>query len=384
MPASAAAEELEERLQRLERRLEDLQGKLSRQGELIADQAATIERLRQQRSAQQATGSAPAGHPGSNGRFQDISVGGLVEVEGGYADGSDGEGRSDLVLASVELTLGAQINDWFSTQIVFLHEDEETDFGVDEGTITLANPEHTPLFVTAGRMYVPFGAFETNMVSDPLTLELGETRETALQAGFEQDRWSGSVYTFNGDTNQAGSADHVEHWGANLRFTHATQDGELSLGLGFINSLGDSDALQDALTDAAGMQDRVPGVVAHGLWRSGPWSLIGEYLTATQRFDVTDLAFAGAGAKPSAWNIEAGFGFRVAGRDTVLALGFQGTDEALALALSEERYLVTWAIDLKEHTALKIEWAHDKGYASSVGATGSTANTGTAQIAVEF
>jgi len=34
--------------------------------------------------------------------------------------------------------------------------------------------------LTAGQLYVPFGAFETGLISDPLTLEIGETRESTV------------------------------------------------------------------------------------------------------------------------------------------------------------------------------------------------------------
>ena len=34
--------------------------------------------------------------------------------------------------------------------------------------------------ITGGLLYLPFGVFETNMISDPLTLDLGEKRDPAV------------------------------------------------------------------------------------------------------------------------------------------------------------------------------------------------------------
>jgi len=65
-------------------------------------------------------------------------------------------------------------------------------------------------------MYV-FGNFETQMISDPLTYNLGDTREKAIQVGFESGGFHGSVYGFNGST-QKNDEDTIDHYGANLSF----------------------------------------------------------------------------------------------------------------------------------------------------------------------
>jgi len=81
--------------------------------------------------------------------------------------------------------------------------------------------ETSPLYITAGQIYVPFGAYETNMVSEPLTLELGETRETSLQVGFVKGDFAGSVYAFNGDNEKNGDS-KIKSWGANLPVVRET------------------------------------------------------------------------------------------------------------------------------------------------------------------
>ena len=68
---------------------------------------------------------------------------------------------------------------------------------VDGAVITLGNTEKNPVYLAAGKMAVPFGNYETQMISDPLTLEIGETAEDALQLGVEAGGFYGSVYAFN-------------------------------------------------------------------------------------------------------------------------------------------------------------------------------------------
>ncbi|HDK37764.1 MAG TPA: LbtU family siderophore porin, partial [Thiolapillus brandeum] len=112
--------------------------------------------------------------------LENITFSGLVEVEASYVDTPDGN-ESDIVVATVEFGIDAQLTDWINTHILFLYEDGMDNPEVDEAIVTIANLEEAPWLLAAGRMYAPFGNFDSNMVSDPLTLEIGETREEAIQ-----------------------------------------------------------------------------------------------------------------------------------------------------------------------------------------------------------
>jgi hypothetical protein len=180
--------------------------------------------------------------------YRNIEIAGLIEVEASYLSPYEGDSESDIVLATAELGIRSQVNDWVEAGISFLYEQDETDLEVDTAYLTLGNADASPLFLTAGQVYVPFGVYETNLVSDPLTLDIGEARETALQLGFEQSGFSGSLYVFNGDNNVK-SKDRIEGWGANLGFGQDSDDRSWSVGAGYINDLGDSDTLQDSIND---------------------------------------------------------------------------------------------------------------------------------------
>ena len=119
-------------------------------------------------------------HPGGVGEAK-VKVSGLIETEVGFSSADvngNTEKTSDTVLATIELAVDAELSDNVRGHILFLHEEDATPLEIDEGTITLG--KDAGWSYTMGRMYVPFGAFETNMVSDPLTLDMGETRESAI------------------------------------------------------------------------------------------------------------------------------------------------------------------------------------------------------------
>jgi len=385
---------LEERVQRLEQLLGGLQDRVDEQDRIIGQQDQTIQRQgktieRQSdvidgQQKQLATGTPSA----AAGWFQGVEMGGVVEVEANHTDPYTGRSSNDLVLATVELAISSQVNDWVRADIVLLHEEDATDLEVDVGTITIAPPDGGGWFLTTGQFYLPFGAFESNMISDPLTLEIGETRESAFQAGFENGPFSGSAYAFNGTNKRKwGNQDRIDNWGANLAVTHEAGGVNLSAGAGYINDIGDSDALQDKIEEnltTNDVRDHVSGWTVNAMAEAGSFVFIGEYLAATDDFESNEVAFDGGGAEPKAWNAEVGYSFDLMGKSSTAAIGYQGTREALDLELPKRRWIAGFSIDILENTALSFEWAHDKDYSSSDGGTGENANTVTTQLAVEF
>jgi len=386
---------IEDRLQRMEQLYNQLQQRVDKQDRIIDQQDQTIRHqgktIEQQadiidHQQKQAAAGAPSSSEG--GWFQGIEFGGVVEVEAHHTNPYTGRSTNDLVLATVELAISSQVNDWIRTDIVLLHEEDDTDLEVDVGTITIAPPNGDGWFITTGQFYLPFGAFESNMISDPLTLEIGETRESALQAGFENGPFSGSIYAFNGTNKRKwGNQDRIDNWGANLAVTHEANGVNLSAGAGYINDIGDSDALQDQINTnltTNNVRDHVSGWTINAMAEAGSLVFIGEYLAAKDDFESAELPFDGSGAEPKAWNAEVGYNFALMGQDSTVAVGYQGTREALNLNLPKRRWLAGFSVDILENTALSFEWAHDKDYSSSDGGTGENANTVTTQLAVEF
>lgn len=310
-----------------------------------------------------------------------IDVQGLVEVEMASGKGHEGTVSSDVALATVELLAEVDINDWTHARIVYLFEEGGTEAGeLDQGLLTFGNAEASPVYLAAGRMYVPFGNFKTGLVSDPLTLELGETRESTLQVGFDADGLYGSVYVFNGDSQRIGDDDRVMHFGANLGYATEIFD----IGVGYINSLADTDANQDAIATVATMQRKVAGIAAHAIVNVAGFTVIGEYVGASGGFDRLDLSFNGAGASPSAWNLEVNHRFNVMGKGANFGIARQQTAEAVALGLPESKLLAALSVGMTEKTVLSFEYASAEDYGISDGGSGEKGSIVTIQLAAEF
>ncbi|GAB4270209.1 MAG: hypothetical protein Kow0092_24470 [Deferrisomatales bacterium] len=234
-----------------------------------------------------------------------VAVSGLLEVEAGFervsVDGGPDEDASDLVLATAQLGFDVRIAEPVGGTLIFLFEEDETEpIEVDEATVDYARDGWS---ARIGRQYVPFGVFPSHFVSDPLTLELGETRETALAVSYAANGFTVSGFLFNGDVEKAGDDDHLRDWGAALGWAPAPG---LELGASLLSDLADSDA------EVAGSSygDRVPGWSAYGVAALGPVELLGEVLGAVESFDPADLDADGDGDgdRPFAWNVELAWG----------------------------------------------------------------------------
>jgi len=365
VPAMADNMSTDERLDQMEQGLRDMEQRLSDQDAAITVKDRQIADLKESQSG---------------GWMSGVEVGALVELEASRTWEDKAEDASDLNLATIELGIGAQVSDWVSANLLLLAEDvdeSDGDFSVDEATITLGNIESYPFYFTGGRMVIPFGVFETHMVSDPLTLEMAETKDTAALIGFEKAGFSATAYLFNGSTAKAGDDDSIDNGGATVAYTWENNDASLSVGASYINDISESDGISDAIGTTL-----VDEVAAYGLYLNsaiGSYSVIAEYVAASDSFDFSELAHNDAGAKPSTWNLEAGYSFNLANYESTIAIGYQGTKEAADLDMPEDRLSLGLSVGLADNTSLNLEWAHDQAYTG-----GNDSDTVTAQLAVEF
>lgn len=305
-----------------------------------------------------------------------ITLSGLIELEAAYNKPEGGDGSSDLTLATVELGLEVQATDYISGHIFLLWEegeDMEAYDILDEAVITLTKPTSiwgvTPSF-TGGKMYLPFGKFNSYMITDPLTLDLGETNQSAGVMTLEGELWTLQTGAFSGETDTRGDNNTIDSWVAALE----TRPFEtLSLGLSLISDLAESDL--ELVADEDLYSGSVMGASAWLSWQFGQFGFEAEYLTALGKFDrelvgLTDLT----GRRPSALNLELAWmpndRWQVAGR-------FEQADD---FQDDVTRYGGAVSYGLFEHAVLALEYLHG----DAKGPEGDPDHTVTAQLAFEF
>ncbi len=290
-----------------------------------------------------------------------ITISGVVEVEAGYTSSDPTEGESttgsDIAMSTVELGIGAKIVDHVSGDILFLYEDGENII-VDEAFITINGEDVVPIYLRAGEFYVPFGNFETHMISDPLTLEIAETREAALQVGLETGGFYASAFIFNGDVDEIDADDdHVDNFGANVGLGLEKDAFNIDVGVSYINNLIDADGWEGPVEDeGVALNEYIGGIGAYAIIGFGPVTLIGEYVTAMDDIEWVDNADTLINEDQiAAWNAEIGFRFAIGEKAATVAVAYQGTDNAQN-RLPETRYLGSFGVSLFENTSLALEY----------------------------
>ena len=356
--------------------------------ELIQQNQALTDRLmgvEQQLSGMKAVPEpAHAGAKSVLGHIEDtIHIHGLLEFGAAYhsTDMNNGSGShqhdSDISMTTVELGIGAEVNDWVSAEMILLYEDPsgaiqiydgvrgETNFDVDEAIITIANPDVTPAFLEAGKMFVPFGALLTHFPDDPgidapLTLLMGETNEKALLIGAELEGFTFCGYVFNGDVEEKGDSDEnvIESYGfdANYAFDDETQDMDLLVGASYISNITDSDWIYEVLHHHGHEIDDYAGAAAVYL-HFGYQGLFfeAEYMAATDHVD-TEITDEG---KPTVWNFEAGYNYNW-WRNLEIALKYSGSDDCGFLGLPRDRYGINFNQEIFDNTVLSVGYLYDE------------------------
>jgi len=300
-----------------------------------------------------------------------ITFSGLVELEAGFESTGD-EDASDLALATAQFGAEVTFNDSASARIVLLHEEGETEpVEVDEAGIELVCPRKFGTIVPSvevGKLYVPFGNYNSSFISDPLTLELGETNNTVLLADMNGDLISLSFVVFSGETDEAGDDDTIDTLVAAVELTPAEG---LAFGASYMSDLAESDA--ELVSDEDLYTDGVAGFSLYASIAYGPLGFDAEYLGALDDFEP-DVIAAGedlTGENPAAWNLELSW---APAEQWHLAVRYE---EARDYKDDLTRYGGVVSYGLYENTVIALEYLHGD-------ADGGDSDTVTAQLAFEF
>ena len=330
---------------------------------------------------------------------QRFDVSALVELETFIEDtnqdnnqDSEKNNKSDTRLATIEVAIQSKLNPYIEGQVILLHEDgSEQDIAVDEGFLTLSAPDSS-FSLKAGKQVIAFGNFESHLITGPLTLELAETKDTALTVQAQTKDYYAVLYVFNGanqtqDSQTQDSNDEIKQSGAQLGLINNSAHNQWHLGAGYISSLAESEIFTDFFKEQASdyqLQGNTPAASVHGSLSMPHWHFLGEYIFATQSFHEDDLAFNEKAAQPSAYHVEIARDFVLLNKAMTIALAQQGSQQALALELPKQRFLVALSHDVYKQTSLAVEYMQAKDYAINKGGSGNTQRILSMQLAARF
>jgi hypothetical protein len=302
-----------------------------------------------------------------------ITLSGAIEAEAAFESvetiGDDTD-TSDITLSKVDVNIDVDIVRHVSGHVVFTYSGEDDQgMEVDEGFITLGGRDVTFLYLMAGKIYVPFGHYATHMITDPLTRDLGETVEGAVQVGYASEWIDTGIALFQGEAEiDDEDNDDIADYVLSLKFNlpeGVAADINLSAGLSYLSNIGDTDRMVEEIVGT--MDDKVAGM---GAFISASFKnfifMEAEYITALD--DIND------DITPTAWNLETAI---VPMENLEMAFHY-GHSEETENHLPKTRYGLTGTYHLFESTTAALEYLKNE-YDND-----NEAYVITAQLAIEF
>ena len=354
--------------------------------------------MQQRQAFQNAMASKGFGMP-SSGSLLELSG----EVEGdlfAQNKGMNHSPSSDLYVGDAELDMQAIINRWLTAYMNFSYDNSPNEAGnrvegnivLDNGFFTLGDLNKSLWRMTVGQLYVPFGQFNSFLVSDPLNKTIFRTKAQPIIVGYGvpgEDGFAASLFTFRGDSHSSGNAtetnQHINQYGADANYQFKLGAVHSTFGASYIANMADSNGMQGApgsqgefqgfgnTTSTEYLQHEVPAVDLRAMFDIAAFTLIGEYDTATEAFNAADLSFDGEGATPSAYHLEGVYSFTMMDKPSSFALGYDRSYEALALNLPQSRVAAALNTSPWRNTLASLELRHDTNYSSDDTASGSGA-----------
>ncbi len=311
-------------------------------GEGIAREGmAAVHEMVDRPAAEEAGWSGMALAPG-------ITLDGLLEISGVHEDWEDK--TSDLNLDTVEFSLSAELREGLRGEVVFLWEEEaDEDVVVDSAVIEYGGTEAFPVVLGAGRMYLGFGSFNSMMVSDPLTLSLGEIRTTALSAFYAYSPVSLWGAVFGGEREDD---DGIDNAAVALSFSPIN---EVLIGVSAVTDVGEggyADEIDEVLGEG-GAYERAAGLSTF-FYADLEWVVLSaEYLAAAEDLAFTSVDGEVSACRPKAWFIEIG---RVFTESWSGALRYEGSRSFMPEEMPERQFGGVLSYAFNEFAVLSGEY----------------------------
>ncbi len=319
---------------------------------------------------------------------------GKAEPMGYFGHSSTNQNSGDWTFSASELDLAAFLNDKVEAYMAIAYNQApppgggqrvaNSGFGLNLGFINIGDLDHSPIYFTAGQLFAPFGRYSTGMVSAPLTMIFSRVRTRPVILGYKSQSDSGlfaATYAFHSDTSLGSHA----AGGFNLGYIVNAHDFTGEVGASVISSVNDATGMQ--YTGSAigttfpgfgvplyGSEDvqKTPTGGVHATVSFDRYNVTAEWITNLRSFREQDLSFNGDGVQGSAGQLEAGVTFMTLARPSGFYLGYQWTNQLLALNLPRQRFISTYNISIWKDTVESIEYRHDINYAPDDFATGAS------------
>jgi hypothetical protein len=321
-----------------------------------------------------------------------IMLSGKAEPMGYWGRAYNNDSVADWTFSSSELDVAAFLNDKVEAYMGIAYNQAPppgggprvnySAFGLNMGFINIGDLDESPYYLTAGQLFAPFSRYSTAMVSAPLTMVFSRVRTRPLILGYKSQSDSGpfaAAYAFRTETSLGDQAAGGLNWGYIVNAHDFTGE----FGVSYLTSVDDAAGLQytgptqpNTFAGFASVNNgneavgKTPVGGTHVTISFDRYNLTAEWISNLNAFRSQDLSFNGKGALGSAGQLEAGATFMTFERPSGLSVGYQWTNQLLALNLPRHRIIGTYNISIWKDTVESLEYRHDIDYGKNNYANG--------------
>ncbi len=390
----ALARSLEDEIRELKARLEELEKRLEEQSVAVEEQKTEIAEVKKTKGIIDTVSERI--------EFHGLAEAGWRWHRLGHSRGGPSLHQSDIQLTTIEMGIEGSVFDWLSFNLLPLYEEPSFDEPIfmDEASVTIGGTEKCPFYLTTGKLYLPYGRLYTRFPDDPfvnlpVTLEFGETRDSAAILGVSKYGLTLEGYLFNGNL-VASREHHFNNFGFDASYSISNGDYNLEIGGSYISLL---DAWNIANTISGAYEEEgllcfcrgvhgglgpipeeldheVGGAAAYLSAEVGNAFLTGEFMTTDRAYAPDELPrWNYEGAHPQVWNIEAGYNFenifpkplefvfKYAGSKDCEALGVLpsgAVGDKLFTTIPKNRWGACLNIGIAPYTTCSLAYAYDR------------------------
>ena len=335
-------------------------------------------------------------------------VTGLIFADFDYADHSAssptslavGPSEASFNLSDVEIYVDSQLNSWIRAHIAIQYGSDFTtsnnyinstpDMFFPEAYVTLYGNGN--FYAKAGRQYLNFGSTMHQALNAPLTQVLSMTNATGLTAGalniigglyFDATVYNGSSYgtgstaadtavQANGYVFDLGYTDQEADYGYNVFADYIGNIADtltMNYGGGACVNTGVTVNCPGPFSGSAIPLTQVGGFAGHVDYHTGPFSITGDYVTATGTMSPAQWSYNGKGAQPSSWSTEVDYNFMTFGHNSTATFGYQGSADMAGfypigafMPTPQTRFAVGYNYAFMKNVYLQAEYDNDQDY----------------------
>jgi hypothetical protein len=278
-------------------------------------------------------------------------------------------------LSTIKFSSDLQLNSWSKIHTLFIYNKTPLPiaptFYFDEAYIDIKKPESS-WGIVAGRKWLPFGAFKSDLIYKPFTKAMGQTNEDHLGVSFTQKELYTSAEFFKPHIPIKSTT--ALQYNFNTGLKKDSDSFSYEVGTSYLNSIAEAQLFQynngfGGFLDHT-IQSQVPGISLFTNLKYKKYNLNTSFITAKNPFKKNELSFQHHGAQPASFSLQAGYEFSVKHIPSKFIAFYDESFEALGLLLPKKRAGIGLNIFPSKHIDTQFQLFNDYGYKKNTTAGG--------------